>query len=61
MKYTVNVKEISCGFVEVNADSEDEAREIADVKYHEGNIIWESVAFSTQEVTEHGKELNHES
>lgn len=42
MKYTVKVKEISYGYVEVEADSDEEAEEKAEEVYFEGNVVWKS-------------------
>lgn len=42
MKYYVNVKEISYGVIEVEADNEDKAKEIAEEKYHMGDTVWKS-------------------
>ncbi len=40
MKYVFNVKEISYGCIEVEAETEEQAREIADEQYSMGNTIW---------------------
>lgn len=40
MKYTVKVKEISYGVVEVEAASAKEAREKAEAEYNFGNVFW---------------------
>lgn len=42
MKYTVHVKDISYGVIEVEAENEDQAKEIADQQYSMGNTIWQS-------------------
>lgn len=41
-KYNVFVKEISYGCIEVEAESEEEAREIADRQYQMGFTEWSS-------------------
>ena len=40
MKYSVKVKEISYGVVEVEAASAEEAEEKAESVYYDGNVIW---------------------
>ena len=40
MKYSVKVKEISYGVVEVEAASAEEAEEKAVSVYYDGNVIW---------------------
>lgn len=40
MKYTVKVKDISYGYVEVEADSVEEAEEKAEEIYFDGNVLW---------------------
>lgn len=40
MKYTVKVKEISYGAVEIEAESATEAEEKAEAEYYAGNVIW---------------------
>lgn len=40
MKYTVKVKEISYGAVEIEAGSAAEAEEKAEAEYYAGNVIW---------------------
>ena len=42
MKYRVQVKEINYGSVIVDADSPEEALEIAKYPYNMGDIIWSS-------------------
>mgnify|MGYP000180020175 FL=1 len=42
MKYTVHVKDISYGVIEVEAENEDQAKELADEQYSMGNTIWQS-------------------
>lgn len=42
-KYRVAVKEISYGFVIVDAEDEDEAREKAEEAYHNGECDWPSM------------------
>ena len=39
-KYRVNVPEKTFGSVTVEADSEEEARELAEEAYSEGNVDW---------------------
>lgn len=38
--YQVSITETSYGFVEVEAESEDEALELANTEYENGNTIW---------------------
>ena len=54
MKYGVNIQEVSYGSVEVEADSEDEARDIAHDKYSEGFVNWGKTDVTTHEVTKIG-------
>ena len=42
MKYLCNVKEISYGVIEVEADSRQEAQDKAEAQYQLGNTIWDS-------------------
>ena len=42
MKYTIHVKDISYGVIEVEADNEERAKELADQQYAMGNTIWQS-------------------
>lgn len=42
MKYSVKVKEISYGVVEVEADSAEEAEEKAESIYYDGNVVWDN-------------------
>jgi hypothetical protein len=51
-KYNVNITETSYGFVEVVADSINKARDKAEEAFYKGNVIWESIDFLTQEITE---------
>lgn len=39
-KYTVNVTETSYGFVEVEANSKEEALSLAEIEYWNGNVCW---------------------
>ena len=55
MKYIVNVKEISYGTIEVNADSKEEAQDLAVFNYHKGFTNWMSGEYEL-EVTEAPKE-----
>jgi hypothetical protein len=50
-RYCVNVTEVSYGFVEVEADSAEEACKKAEEAYHLGNVIWPSSEFATKEIT----------
>lgn len=50
-KYTVNVKETSLGFVEIEAASEEEARERAIEACHEGMAHWHGLEYEAQSVT----------
>ena len=42
MKYVFDVKEISYGCIEVDAENENQAREMADEQYSMGNTVWKS-------------------
>ena len=42
MKYVFDVKEISYGCIEVEAETEEQAREMADEQYSMGNTVWKS-------------------
>ena len=42
MKYSVKVKEVSYGFVEVEAASAEEAEEKAESDYCDGNVMWDN-------------------
>ena len=42
MKYTIHVKEVSYGVIEVEADNEEQAKKLADQQYSMGNTIWQS-------------------
>ena len=42
MKYTIHVKDVSYGVIEVEAENEDQAKELADQQYAMGNTIWQS-------------------
>ena len=42
MKYSVKVKEISYGVVEVEAASAGEAEEKAESVYYDGNVMWDN-------------------
>lgn len=42
MKYTIHVKEVSYGVIEVEANNEEKAKELADQQYSMGNTIWQS-------------------
>lgn len=39
-KYTVNITETSYGFVEVEANSKEEALSLAETEYWNGNVCW---------------------
>ena len=55
MKYTVYVKEISYGTIEVEADNKDEAEKIAEAQYTLGNTFWSSGEYelNAEEVRTH--------
>lgn len=42
MKYLIHVKDVSYGVIEVEAENEDQAKELADLQYSMGNTIWQS-------------------
>ena len=46
MKYIVDVKDISYGTVEVEADSVEQAEEKAETLYFEGMIMWDEADVS---------------
>ena len=45
-KFTVNVTETSHGFVEVEANSKEEAMELAAIQYEDGNIYWNNSEYA---------------
>ena len=45
MKYTVKVREVNDGVLTVDADSPEEAREIAEQEYYNGNVFWKGCEF----------------
>ena len=49
-KYCVNVQEISHGFVEVEANSEEEAKNKATDMFHSGNVNWGDMDFEITSV-----------
>jgi len=49
--YSVNVKEISCGFIDVEADSVEDARAKVIEEYHNGNVAWASNDFEMLDIT----------
>lgn len=54
--YTVNVKETQSGFIEIYAGNEDEAYEIAQEEYNNGNITWtntDNTQYWINDVVEH--------
>ena len=42
MKYVCNVKEISYGTIEVEAENRQEAQNKAEAQYQNGNTVWSS-------------------
>ena len=38
--FTINFEERNFGFVEVQANSLEEATKIAELEYHNGNVVW---------------------
>ena len=42
MKYTIHVQDVSYGVIDVEAENEDQAKELADQQYAMGNTIWQS-------------------
>ena len=52
MKYTVFIKEINWGFVKVEADSEEEAKDKAANKYYDGHIYWGDADMEIADVEE---------
>lgn len=42
MKYVVSVKEINYGGITVEANSPEQAREIAEQEYFNGNVYWKN-------------------
>lgn len=55
-KYRVAVKEISYGFVIVDAEDEDEAREKAEEAYHNGECDWPSMEMDLGDITKEEEE-----
>lgn len=51
-KYRVNVTERNYGSVTIEADSEEEACEIAEEAYSEGNVDWGKTDFQVQNIEE---------
>ena len=49
MKYTIQIKEVSYGTVTVEASSPQEAEELAEQAYYEGNTYWKN---SDMEITQ---------
>ena len=49
MKYTIQIKETSCGTVTVEASSPQEAEELAEQAYYTGEINWKE---SDMEITQ---------
>ena len=47
-KYIVNVKEISYGTIEVEANSIEEAEKLADAQYTMGNTYWSNGEYDLQ-------------
>ena len=56
MKYLCNVKEISYGVIEVEADSRQEAQDKAEAQYQLGNTIWNSGEYEIEAEEPKGKE-----
>ena len=46
MKYVVDVKDISYGTIEVEADSVQEAEEKAEAAYFDGKVMWDEADVS---------------
>lgn len=44
-KYTVNITETSRGFVEVEANSKEEALELAETEYWNGRVCWNDTEY----------------
>ena len=49
-KFCVNVQEVSYGFVEIEAASEEEARSKATDVFHEGKVNWSDTNFEVTSV-----------
>lgn len=49
MKYEVNVKEISYGYITVEASSKEEANKLAEKAYFDGNTDWASGEYELSE------------
>ena len=59
MKYRVKVKEISYGYITVEARNKEEAEKLADKAYFDGNTEWASGDYEiseTKEVPEKSRE-----
>lgn len=52
MKYEANVKEISYGYITVEANSKEEADRLAEKAYFNGNTYWTSGEYEIAEVKE---------
>ena len=50
MKYTVKVREVNEGVVTVTAASPEEAKEIAEQEYYNGNVLWDKCDFEITDV-----------
>lgn len=62
MKYEVCVKDISTGYVTVEADSVEDAKEKAETEYENGNVYWRNSDFDIVSVrAEQERTGTHES
>ncbi len=50
MKYEVCVRESSTGYISVEADSVEDAKEKAELEYENGNVYWKDSEFSYSSV-----------
>ena len=49
-QYLINVMETSYGFIELEAESAEDAQDKAEKEYHNGNTIWGKLEFTIQEI-----------
>ena len=52
MKYSIRVKEINYGILEIEASSKEAALSKAETRYAMGNTVWECGEFEFQDVRE---------
>lgn len=52
MKYRCLIVEVNYGYIDVEADNQEKAAEIANEQYHAGNTDWGDADYSIEEITE---------